>query len=69
MGTVANGEKLLLTVNEASERLNLNRSFVYARLVTPGVLRSVRLGRRRLIAARDLEAYVEMLRESGGDAA
>lgn len=62
-------DKLLLTINEASERLNLNRSYVYARLVTSGELRSVKVGRRRLIPMRDLEAYVERLRESGGDAA
>jgi type III restriction enzyme len=55
-------EKLLLTIQEASERLNLNRSYVYAALVTPGVLPTVRIGRRRLIAARDLAEYVERLR-------
>ena len=63
-------EKLLLTITEASEALNLARSYVYAALVTPGVLPSVKIGRRRLIARRDLEAYVDRLRECGrGDAA
>lgn len=70
MGATATvNEKLLLTISEASERLNLNRSYVYDRLIARGELRSVKIGRRRLIPVRDLEAYVEGLRETGGDAA
>jgi excisionase family DNA binding protein len=55
-------QKLLFTITEVSERLNLHRSYVYAALVTTGILPTVRIGRRRLIAARDLVEYVEKLR-------
>jgi excisionase family DNA binding protein len=60
---IATGDKLLLTIQEASERLNLTRGYVYQALVMPGLLPSVRIGRRRLIAARDLAEYVEKLRD------
>lgn len=59
-------DKLLLSIPEASERLNLNRSYVYAKLVSTGRLFSVKVGRRRLIPASDLAAYVENLRASQG---
>lgn len=62
------GEKLLLTIDEASALLNLARSYVYAALITPGVIPSCEIGRRRLIARRDLEAFVNRLREYGGAA-
>jgi excisionase family DNA binding protein len=61
-------EKLLLTINEVSEMLNLARSYVYAALITTEALPSIKLGRRRLVARRDLEAYVERLRSEGGAA-
>jgi excisionase family DNA binding protein len=64
--TSATGERLLFTITEASEKLNLTRSYVYAALVTTGVLPTVRIGRRRLIAARDLAEYVETLRAEHG---
>jgi excisionase family DNA binding protein len=60
--------KLLLTITEVSEMLNLARSYVYAALITTETLPSIKLGRRRLVARRDLEAYVEQLREQGGAA-
>jgi excisionase family DNA binding protein len=66
MATAVDG-KLLLTIQEAAERLNLHRSYVYAALVTPGILRSVRVGRRRLVARRDLEEYVEKLIAEHGE--
>jgi len=58
----ATSEKLLFTIAEASEKLNLARSYVYSALVTPGILPTVRIGRRRLIAAQDLAEYVAKLR-------
>jgi excisionase family DNA binding protein len=58
-------DKLLLTIDETSALLNLARSYVYAALVTPGIIPSCKIGRRRLIARRDLEAYVERLRGCG----
>ncbi len=59
---VTTEQKLLFTIAETSERLGLHRSYVYAALVAPGILPSVRIGRRRMIAAQDLAEYVEMLR-------
>lgn len=53
---------LLVTINEACERLQLGRSTVYD-LLRSGDLPSVKVGRRRLIAASALEQYVERLTE------
>jgi len=64
---MATEEKLLLTVSEVAERLNLHRSYVYSGLIAPGILRSVHIGRRRLVAARDLAAYVEKLMAEQGE--
>lgn len=55
---------LLLTVEEVARLLNLARSYVYSGLLVRGVIKSVRIGRRRLVARRDLEAYIESLREN-----
>lgn len=60
---MAEDAPLLLTPNEAARVLNVGRSFLYAQLIGPGKLPSVRLGRRRLIRRSDLEAFVEQLRE------
>ncbi len=54
--------QLLLTIPEAAERLGLSRSQVYI-IMRRGELPSVRIGRSRRVAARDLERFVERLRE------
>ena len=59
-------DKLLVTVEEAARRLSIGRSHVYERLLR-GSLRSVRIGRSRRIAARDLEAFIERLLQSSAD--
>ncbi len=51
---------LLVAIPEACERLQLGRSTVY-RLMDSGELPSVSIGRRRLIPAAALEAYVDGL--------
>lgn len=57
------GERLLYTIDGARELLGgLARSYLYE-LLTKGMIRSVKVGRRRMIARRDLEEYVERLRE------
>ena len=53
-------DKLLLTVEEAARRLSIGRSHVYEHILG-GSLRSVRIGRCRRIAFRDLESFVEGL--------
>jgi excisionase family DNA binding protein len=53
-------DKLLLTVEEAARRLSIGRSHLYEHLLR-GSLRSVRIGRSRRIAFRDLESFIEGL--------
>jgi excisionase family DNA binding protein len=52
---------LLLTVDEAAERLRLGRTFVY-RLIMSGELESVKVGRLRRVPAECLPEYVAALR-------
>jgi excisionase family DNA binding protein len=62
---------LLLTVEEAAERLRLGRTFVY-RLIMSGELESVKVGRLRRVPAECLPEYVAALRgasKAGGSAA
>ncbi len=48
---------LLYSVNEAAEQLRIGRSALYE-LINTGRLRSLKIGNRRLIARRDLEAFI-----------
>jgi len=59
-------DKLLVTVNEAARRLSIGRSHLYEYLLS-GSLRSILIGRSRRIASRDLNAFIERLREDCGD--
>lgn len=59
-------ERLLLSVDEAARRLSIGRSHLYEHLLR-GTLRSVRIGRSRRIAARDLEAFIERLLQDSAD--
>jgi len=52
--------KLLLTVEEAAERLGIGRTLVFA-LLRNGELHSVQIGRLRRIRPADLEAYTARL--------
>jgi excisionase family DNA binding protein len=52
---------LLLTVEEAAERLRLGRTFVY-QLIMSGELESVKVGRLRRVPAECLPEYVATLR-------
>lgn len=51
----------LLSVQEAAERLGVSLWTVY-RLARDGRLASIRLGRRRLFAAEDLEELIQATR-------
>lgn len=53
-------DKLLLTPEEAAERLSVGRSKIYG-LISEGRLRSVRLGGSRRIPAAALVAFVATL--------
>ena len=52
--------KVLLTVEEAADRLNVGRTSVFA-LIKSGRLVSVRIGRSRRIPAAELEAFTARL--------
>ncbi|MBN9101137.1 MAG: excisionase family DNA-binding protein [Pseudonocardia sp.] len=58
---------LVLTVEEAAERLRIGRTLMYA-LVAAGEVESVRIGRLRRIPTDALDAYVSTLRRLGGAA-
>ena len=55
--------RLLLTVEEAADRLGIGRTLMYA-LVKDGDVESVQIGRLRRIPAEALPAYLEKLRSS-----
>ena len=53
--------RLLLTVEEAAERLGIGRTLMFA-LVKDGEVESVQIGRLRRIPADALPRYLEQLR-------
>lgn len=55
-------EKLLLTVEEAAQRLGITRSKLYV-YVMAGTILSVKIGKSRRIPTHALDAYVERLVE------
>lgn len=57
---------LLLTLPEAAARLRISRSSLY-RLFDRGEIKSVRVGARRLVSLRTLEAYIERLEDESND--
>jgi excisionase family DNA binding protein len=59
--------RLVLTIEEAAERLGIGRTLMYA-LVSAGEVESVRIGRLRRVPSDALEAYVLRLRRLGGAA-
>ncbi len=57
--------RLLLSVEEAADLLHLGRTRCYE-LVMGGALRSVKVGRRRLVVRAGLEEFVERLETDQG---
>ena len=55
--------ELLVTVEEAAERLAISRSFLY-QLLRRGTVPSVTIGRARRVAITDLERFVDHLRQA-----
>jgi excisionase family DNA binding protein len=53
-------ERVLYTPHETADMLRVCRTTVYG-LIRDGELRSVNIGRRRLIPATAIEAYIESL--------
>jgi excisionase family DNA binding protein len=60
MTTAVRRERLLYTVPEAMALTSLSRSVIYE-LIRSGRLASVTEGRRRLIPALALDAYIDLL--------
>jgi excisionase family DNA binding protein len=56
--TDALGQPLLVTVEEAARLLGIGRTTMFE-LIGSGEVKSIRLGRRRLIARRSLEHFVD----------
>jgi excisionase family DNA binding protein len=54
---------LLLTVEEAAQRLSIGRTTMYS-LVSTGAIESVTIGRLRRVPSESLERYVSSLRTS-----
>ncbi|MCV0395920.1 MAG: helix-turn-helix domain-containing protein [Rhizobiaceae bacterium] len=57
-------EKLLASIPETGRALSVGRSTVYA-LISAGKLKTVKVGKRRLVLVDSTNAYVAALR--GGD--
>jgi excisionase family DNA binding protein len=56
--------RLVLTIEEAAERLGIGRTTMYA-LVKSGDIRTVTIGRLRRVPAQCLEEYVNRLLNDG----
>ena len=56
-------ERLLITVDDAAQRLSVGKSLMY-RLLHDGSVDSVKLGRRRLVIAESLPRAIESMRTS-----
>ena len=57
--------RLLLDYMSAADKISVGRTTIYG-LVERGELKTVKIGRRALITAESLEAYVQRLTERGG---
>jgi excisionase family DNA binding protein len=66
--TTSAGEHLVLTIEEAAERLCIGRTLMYS-LVKAGAVESVCIGRLRRIPLDALESFLRQLRESNPDGA
>jgi excisionase family DNA binding protein len=53
-------ERLLYPINDAAEVLGVGRTMLYT-LAKQGEVRIVKIGRRTLITAESLDAYIERL--------
>lgn len=64
--TVRADDRLLLSVEEAAERLGIGRSLMYE-LISSGQVASIRVGRLRRIAPEALSDYIAALHERAND--
>lgn len=54
-------KNLLLTIADTGPKIGVGRTKVYE-LIEAGEIETVRIGRRRLVVAESIDAYVERLR-------
>jgi len=54
----AAASETVLTIDEVAERLKISRSLVY-RAIGDGKLRSIRIGKRRLVPASEIARLIE----------
>lgn len=62
--TMRNGDALLYSIQDTVTQTGLSRTKLYEEL-TAGRLRSVKVGRRRMVPAVALEAWIESLDDAG----
>ena len=60
------GEHLVLTMEDAAERLCIGRTLMYS-LVKAGAIESVRVGRLRRVPAEASDAFVRQLQHLNAD--
>ena len=58
-------EKVLLTIKEACEYLNISRATLY-KLIKEGKLKPVKIGRSTRLDKRDLDKFIQQLKEQQG---
>ena len=63
--TVRTDDRLLLTVEEAADRLGIGRSLMYE-LIGQGQIASIRVGRLRRVPLESLTDYVAAMRRQAG---
>jgi len=61
--TISMADKLVISMKEAAHRLGVSLAFLYDQR-TAGKFPTIQLGKRRLVAVADLEAYLVGNRES-----
>mgnify|MGYP001791800641 CR=1 FL=1 len=66
MTTTPPAEHLVLTIEEAADRLCIGRTLMYS-LVQAGAVESVRIGRLRRIPIDALESFLRQLRAANPD--
>jgi excisionase family DNA binding protein len=52
------GPERLLSINEASKALSIGRSALYSGPIASGQLRTVKVGRRRLVPSSQVSEYI-----------
>ena len=59
--TVRTDDRILLSVDDAAERLDIGRTFLY-KLIAGGQIHTIRVGRLRKVPVEALREYIERLR-------